>query len=394
MDFHKSEIAGFIKKSKKSSKLNKTETGEVILLLGAMLNEDTSSVKEVINALNELHYAVTREFFKTVFPTLDKRVKDDIVSAFLHSEKIIKNAKNFGMNRKIQVVNALLQINENDECLHTILKVCAKQTYGKDGGQKAGELLSKICFEDTKDKVIILDYSTWKENELRSLSSWIGNAIAGTSDNTVIAAYNAFLEKYNLPKSKRPEVENDMLPKNSERMIKPSPKAKTNNAKTSMHLEEKIIELFNDLQYEARKLINERMRLTKDIDEAKDQLEQINKEKADLSMQLSEEHSRNELLQREIRLKEQQLSDAENRISDINNRLRNSFHADKSQQNQELMSLKNNIVKRLKLEYEDFSKISSKEPAMQYYEALKIIIENIFDTLRRNGIVVTKESER
>ena len=185
MDDLKEEIELLKDKSKKNSKLNKNETAEAVTDLSLLLTEDKSNLDYVVDTLVELNYAVTEVFFESIFPTLEEQCKTDIINQFLLNEKIKKNAANFGINRGLIIINALLGTGNNDKHLHNILKFCAKRAYGKDSYQKAGELLFKTCFKKTEKKLFLVDYSTWQESELRTLSAWIEVAISKTKVKSI-----------------------------------------------------------------------------------------------------------------------------------------------------------------------------------------------------------------
>lgn len=398
MDYFKSKINLYIEKNKKAKKLNNAEIGEVVILLETVLSEDNAVVDEVINILGELHYAVTLEFFKKAFTVLDGPVKIDFITRYLLSDKIVKNSSNFGLTRNLVIVNELLQTTGNDEFIHVILKFCSKKAYGKDAGQKAGELLSKICFASTKDKLFSLDFSTWKEPEIQDFSIWVNRAMTVNTDEGVSVAYKAWIEKHNLSKGKEVEVVvNPSVPEAVDNAARPILKVETANANPNPNPKkdqrEKIQVIVSDLQSEISKIINERLKLSKTNEEAKEALEQANKDKEGLILQLSEARNRIDQLQDVVRMKERQITEGETKFNEIDSRLKNAFKADKSQQNQEVTSLRNDLAKRLKTDYQDYKILASKEPDLKYYGAFVGVLESIFDTLRRKEIIINKETE-
>jgi hypothetical protein len=385
----KGEVDVYIKKNKKNSKLNKTEVNEVVLLLKEVNLDNDASVDNVIEILLDLHYTVTAEFFKNVFTNLDDVVKAEFMKKFLSANKIVNNANNFGINRCLVIINELLKATGNAQFINTILKICSKKACGNDGGQKAGELLSKICFKDTKSMLLLLDYTDWKEAEMRNLSVWLDNAIIYTTDAEIKADYNSFIGKYNLSRSQRTDVN---ISTNQTTDIS---KIEVVNSSPKKGQKEKIVVLVSDLQLEAEKLVNERSKLTKEIIDVKSKLEQSNRDKEELSVKVSELKNNNCQLEERIRINKIQIIDYEKKIAEINESLEYAYKADKRAGNQELVSLKNDLVKQLKLDYDSFLKLASKEPEQypMYYVGLIGIIENIFDSLRRKGIVINKEYE-
>lgn len=380
MDDLKEEIELLKDKSKKNSKLNKNETAEAVTDLSLLLTEDKSNLDYVVDTLVELNYAVTEVFFESIFPTLEEQCKTDIINQFLLNEKIKKNAANFGINRGLIIINALLGTGNNDKHLHNILKFCAKRAYGKDSYQKAGELLIKTCFKKTEKKLFLVDYSTWQESELRTLSAWIEVAISKTKVKSITDAHNDFLDKYNLPKVKKTEMDKET---GTEAKGGSNRKPQKENDKSSTLPKEKIIRLINDIQLEASNLLQT-------VEASKSTIEKLNNEKMELDKRILNLVSTNNQLKAEIEEHLQKISDNENKINELNVRLMNAFDADKAQQNFELISLKNDLVRRLKIDYEDYKILATKESNLQYYEALLGIIESIFDTLGKKGIVLNK----
>lgn len=374
----KTEMNILIGKSKKNSKLNKNETAEAVTGLGLLLIEDKSNLGYVVNALVELNYAITEIYFKNIFPTLDEQQKTDLIDQFLLNDKVNKNAANFGINRGLIIINALLGAGNNDKYLHNILRFCAKRAYGKDSYQKAGELLFKACFKKTEKKLLLVDYSTWQESELRTLSAWIEVAVSKTKDKSIIDAHNDFLDKYNLPKVKKTEMDKEAGTETNGVFNR---KPQKENDKSSTLPKEKIIRLINDIQLEASNLLQT-------VEASKSTIEKLNNEKMELDKRMLDLVSTNNQLKAEIEEHLQKISDNENKINELNVRLMNAFDADKAQQNFELISLKNDLVRRLKIDYEDYKILAAKEPNLQYYEALLGIIESIFDTLGKKGIVL------
>lgn len=384
------EIRVYIEKSKKHSKLNKTEVQEVISLLESLLVNNPEGANQVVNALIELHYAVSAEFFKKIFSNLATEAKTDLVRKLLSAEKMAKNQNNFGIYRGLVVVNQLLHTSDNDEHIHSILKFCAQSAMGKDGGQKAGELLVKICFESTKDRLLSFDYSTWLDNELRVLAQWYDSAVAVSNDSTIKNTVDVFKTKYGLPTNKKVDIVISPGPSGESKDSSLVPSVSKNAVNPPIVKREKAVELANDLQLEIGKIINERIRLSKEIDEIQGRLDRANNERESLANQLAETFSRNTQLQNDIVVKQQELKNANNEITELENRLKNSFRADKLQHNQELAALRNELAKRLMTPYEDFKNLAAKQATQDYYEALVGVLEDVFRLLNKNGIVVQK----
>lgn len=386
IEFEK-KIAPYIEKNKKNSKLNKSQTQEVVSILRQALDDQNFNIDNIINVLLELHYSVTTEFFKEAFNTLGESRKLCIIDKFVRAEKIIKNTNNFGINRFLFIINELLQTKENEEYIHMLLKACAKKAYGDDGGLKSGKLLAEVCFKHTQDKIYSLDFSKWEEEDLRKLLAWLDKAVAHTSDATIIDAHNKFVEKYKLPINKKVTVVT--FPKTEDGSDKPHQCL----SKPKIEPQEKIFSLIKELHDEAFKMLEERLKIKGELDEVKDKLAKVTDEKQNIALKLSDAQVKIEQLQEVIKIKEEELLDAKRAIADLDERLKKSFNSDNIRYNQELSSLKNDLAKRLKPDYQDFIKLRAKEPTAEYYAAILDVVENVFHTLRKKGIDLNQENE-
>lgn len=81
-----------------------------------------------------------------------------------------------------------------------------------------------------------------------------------------------------------------------------------------------------------------------------------------------------------------QLTEKEVKIVDLTDRLKNLFHADSVEKNQELEALKIKISEALKLDYLDFIKIQDRPFNQDLFEAYRSMLIRIYQTLKRFGI--------
>ena len=160
--------------------------------------------------------------------------------------------------------------------------------------------------------------------------------------NQLLNAHNDFLDRYNLPKSKKTEMDKET---GTEANGGSNRKPQKENDKSSTLPKEKIIRLINDIQLEASNLLQT-------VEASKSTIEKLNNEKMELDKRILNLVSTNNQLKAEIEEHLQKISDNENKINELNVRLMNAFDADKAQQNFELISLKNDLVRRLKIDYE------------------------------------------
>ncbi len=83
---------------------------------------------------------------------------------------------------------------------------------------------------------------------------------------------------------------------------------------------------------------------------------------------------------------ENQLQKKDERINDLEERLKLSFKADKINKNQELITLKTDIAQALRLQYDDFEEFNEEPCNKDNYEVLKVTLKQIFRTLKRYGV--------
>jgi uncharacterized protein YoxC len=390
MSSFKEKMNEYVERNKKNSRLVKTEIDEVCALIRTGFVDGSALIDDIVELLLNLNPAVTSHFAKEIFLNLSHETRVEFVSEFLSSEKIVKNAAHFGVGRCILLVNELLGIPGAEELVHVILKASAKKAYGKDGGQKAGEILYRLCLKSTRARLLSLDYSQWSETELINLSTWLESAMVHIDDEDVIASYRAFVDKYSLPHNSR--VFREVQPISS--LVLPT-SASANEASIIAEGVHKIDLMIHSLQSEVNGILHEKATLSKEVEEVRSKLDYVIKENERLTSQLFELRENNSQLQEQIRMREMEVSTAREKISEMNERLEYAYKADKRAENQELVALKNDLARFLKLDYEAFKKLSAKEPPEYniYYEGLVGVIENVFDSLRRKGIVFNEVNE-
>jgi hypothetical protein len=79
------------------------------------------------------------------------------------------------------------------------------------------------------------------------------------------------------------------------------------------------------------------------------------------------------------------------KIADLESRLKDSYKVDREMNNQELNKFKHDLSRNLKLEYLDFLKLQQKEVDLPYYKAAIWTMEEVFNTLTKMGIELVGE---
>jgi chromosome segregation ATPase len=115
-------------------------------------------------------------------------------------------------------------------------------------------------------------------------------------------------------------------------------------------------------------------------------LENRDLELASARTELLDNEKQIDLLENDLKSCGNSICEAEEKISDLTERLRASFQMDERTNNQELIKLKNDISETLKLEYSDYVKSKQAEYSADMFEVYRAILSNIFKRLRRFGI--------
>jgi chromosome segregation ATPase len=272
--------------------------------------------------------------------------------------------------------------------------------------------LNNICFNSTKSRILSLDYSRWDSLYLKNLSNWFHKAVELTNDQEIIEAYQNFKIKYAL--DIKGDIQSAGTPaKDIIIQQKDTTETKRNlieqgisNAGESQYddgnkveqkddSKERIIRLAYELQLEAIRAVKEKHDLLDKINNLNNILSLKGEEIQRLQERILELRKENENLKEDIRIHESVLKTKDEKIADLDERLRFLYTVERNSMNQELSALKNNLSQQLKLDYETYKVLASKEPDQysMYYEGLLGVIENIFDALHRKGIVIQNENE-
>jgi len=183
------------------------------------------------------------------------------------------------------------------------------------------------------------------------------------------------------------------------------PNKKSNKAKTETKMSPIAIDFIESINREAMKFTQtlneyaEKVKLLekqiqdRDLNNTKLQRElhsqqaKLKTEQKKHEEELYERDKQIKHLNSDLEKKKTECEEKENAIVDLTERLKVSLQMDSISQNQELITLKKEIVKDLKLEYLDFVKYKDVEYSSDNYEAFRGSLIRIFKALKRYDIV-------
>lgn len=368
--------------------------------------EKEFSADDAINFLCELNKGVTSKTFAFSFPKLSNEQKLEITEALVKNKRIAENKAGFGFSRLISAIVALLELGETDY-FNIIMKWCAKHAEGNDSYKKSSELLKENCIKTLREKIFLCNYSDWKDNELKWLSRWFFYSTTNVFDESITKAYQEFSDKYILavsdkdinPSKNNPVKDNNTLNSEKDASIVKNDSPRSEEAgrsdfqsvkkPQSLNIKEILSMLQNEINHiadERRHAVNENDRLRKRVFEQETRIKELLSQIDGIENSLKECKTSEEKLKLELIVKSQNIEICESKIKDLEDRLKSSFSADATMQNQELISFKRDLIKSLKNDYIDYMKLAEKEASVTYYGALLDLVEGVFDTLRRKEI--------
>lgn len=315
-------------------RLNENDIKKVSKIL---LNETPS---EIGNYLMNFSPRISKIFFKDNFPIFNKEENiNAVVSSIIKNEKFLNNTRNDAINRTFPIIGEFLKENLIFDCIAELL-VKTFAVVGKKSpiSNTCDNLFKEYIFSTSQYNFLNLELKFKDETEKECVFSVIthlinNNTIDKTSDHFIKWSNNyGFYEKH---------------------------KIKQINITSNQMLEE-IVSKLTSIE---DKLISNTQN---------NSLEEIN-------------NSPNDLIKK-INSLEQSLELEKAKTNDLTNRLKEVLNMNNSSNNQELLQLKNEISKNLKLEYEQFQNNKNLDYSNDLFEANRGAIIRIFRVLQRLDI--------
>jgi len=154
-------------------------------------------------------------------------------------------------------------------------------------------------------------------------------------------------------------------------------------------------EKYNELSA-AKTAQDEQLKITEcELKKSKTELLEKNVEISDLKNKLYSTQNQSDILKEKLEREQTELSktkiektDLEKVNANLQSRLTNIASGYGAAGQQEMDSLKGKLTSRLKVSFDKYAEIKSKQPDLDYYEVLILILDEIQKTLKKNGIEV------
>ena len=352
---------------------------EVVDVLENYQYDSNEEIESLVKVLLKLDPEVTYNFFTSKSPVITEELLKSIIEVF-----DVKNPAKAG--RIYAAVIALAKVQYFEYANALLLKFVRANASGK---------LNKQLFEGFRraikygnDSYLFSKLEGWSDRELNLYARLLLESAEFLNDSDFMAGVKNFCEvndktnllpKENIATSKKPAVE----------AVK-SAKAKSDGIDLSSLGLKEILTLLEQkveaIQSEMLSKINEvegfkseNLRLKTVEVNLKSDNERLNLHNKELIQKVFDLESNVKAQTKELEEKRMAL---ENYISKLTN-VESAF----GQAGQtEIDALKGNLHKRLSPEYEKYIEIKDKKPDLIYYEILLAVLEDIFRTLRKNGI--------
>ncbi len=341
----------------KKQRLNKAEIEEILVQTLSLLTSADNELERTVDLLVDLDFAIITPFTEDVLTALEHEEQARFVQAFLKAEKVASNRNHYGLRRIVLMVHSLLGEGEAEGLVHVLFKAAVKHQGAKGSNAKTDQLLAEKL-----PRLYELDYSSWRPAELNGLLAWL-EAVAQTEK-----AMDGFLKfKHKWAKGDQPDKSAGQPAKKRTR-------------------KDHGLELLSQLEKHLERLNRDLAKHRAEEQKAKGELGRLNGENSDLSSRVEELNEQNRGLEGQVYRLETRLESLTRENAELNERLQAVFAADKNQIQFELDAFRGDLATRLRPDYKDFLDLADLEPHPDYYRALIVVLEGIFETLRRKGI--------
>lgn len=383
----------------KKAKISKENTDKAVKILFNIFQTE-KNVDFLIEKLIFASHVVTSEYARRYVPEMSKHEIREI------NLELVKN-----LNKHKVQMQSLLPVTFSFAAMG-FLRSCHKQEFLPLLKSTIIKCEDKNTFNETKCKIfrdhlldkcnanfLELDFSEWEEYDRKRLSNFLIATFSTTTELNKVSyskLISSWKERYNFI-----VVDETDTQEPHEVISKSIAKSEKNVDQLSIELKEDIENnSINNKLLEMDKYISELQKLYSNAFEKNNAFASLERtlldEKAKLiiaNQTISQKNMDLKKLQEDyMDLKKQlceQSSELEKqsfKIIDLSTRLEKAFSVDSITQNQELISLKNNISNSLKLQYADFVDMSLEEMSEDNYQVFKITLKQVFKTLERYGI--------
>lgn len=381
-----------VEKKAKTTKDNTDKAVKILLNIYKAENNPAFLVKKLISA----SHVVTSEYGRRYIPSMSKSEINDI------NTEIIKN-----LNTPKMQLQSLLPVAFSFAAMG-FSRSCHKQEFLPLLKSAIIKCEDKNSFTETKCKifkdhlldkcealVLELDFSEWKEYDRKRLDNFLlATFPTETELNKVL--YTKIIvnwrERYNFKTSNTEPQKTLPLPvvPNASKAEQTPEEVKRILGNSSAIKIEKYVSELEKLYNNAFEKNNAFASLENTLLGEKTKLNLANQAISQKNLEIKNLQEKYLVLEKLSSELTAEIEEKSAEILDLNTRLKKAFSVDSITQNQELVSLKNNISNSLKLQYADFGELSMAEMSGDNYQFFKITLRQVFKTLERYGIEFDK----
>jgi hypothetical protein len=351
--------------TKATKKASLVQVQDGVSLLLDLYKQSADNKVKIADYLCTLHFSICQAFFETAVNKLQEGQIESIYVALRNSDQYKNNVGNKGTARGF-VTAAVLVKNDNPLGKSVLMNTIIDVEKNNELSAKAVELFNKHVVDYCKIRLLMeLGEKEWKDNTKREKYRKLLKVATGQTIST-----------------NKPEIK-------EQKQAEPSPTAsKSNESKTSVNNEVNSLLLIaqkanNELQTMLRTIVN-----TNETPAAlRNQISERDEQIKVLRNQINELEYRITNLQGEITKRDDSIVQTQEKNDDLTERLKKTLQLDASANNHELNALRANISEKLKLEYQDYLEIKSKECSPDLFEISKDTLESIFKKLKKSEII-------
>ena len=379
----------------KKLKISKKDSLEATELLYKIYNLSNKDSAILVDYLHDFYYKISGMFIGEYYFELNKGEKDKIVQSFIQNEKFMRNMGSSSIYKGFSIITEMIRKDIEDENILLILvetiKVAGKNNEFNDTSCK----IFMDFLEKNNDMFFNLDFSLLSDDELMKLYQYINITIPDISTILYGDKIKSWSDKYFSRAFEKHVLICDDLEGEGKTSDGSAEETKMEELKEEEKGSEKLIEIdyarelleiLQSANQEVSKLLNNVFIKNHTIGNLQDKLYVRFQEINQLKEEIENKNTSLSSLNNTIDSLKKDLDKKEEEIKDLRGRLKLSFDADEVSKNQELMTLKNDIALSVKLQYADFNEQKNENCNEDNYEALKVILNQVFRILKRYGI--------
>ena len=388
---------------KKGNKLNEIDTKNAISILDELFNEEDKDKIIAEYMMSSLLNKVWKGFFESIF-TKNKtdRIKS-LLANFFETEKYNKNSGGCSIIKGFTICGILAKLGYNDALM--ILKKVFNDHLKKDNfsdkilddfntlvvrpyGVKIIQEMENSEWEKWEDKDRFAKFSVQFMNKhYKSLND---KTLAEKPEEQPIEKKTKEKENLSVVQEKQSIVKkckvNDSPNISNSPIIKTIDKLRREIEESIYTNSEELSKINEKFDQEIQKLQNELLETKSKITSLQSIINQKNEQVRELEIKVFDTQKSNSVLETKLNNTQEELILNRKKVNELSDQLKTAIQMDGVSQNQELISLKDNLKKSLKNEYIDFKYMSNREYSEDNYKAFNASLMRIFRTLKRCGI--------